>query len=427
MTLVLSLGFIVFLVANVPIALALGGAAVLALLWEGQIPLLVVPQRIFTGVDSFPLLAIPLFILAGELMEHSGISERLVRLAQVLVGWLRGGIGMTVVVAEIFFSGISGSTVADTSALGTTMIPAMRRAGYSAPRAAAIVSAASGMGILVPPCINMVVYGIMAQVSIAALFAAGFLPAFVMAAFLMAQLWLQARRDPALVVQTRPSARDMASALGRAVVPLLMPVLVFGGILSGVFTATEAGAVAVAYGLLVGIVIYRVIDARRLYTIVLETARVSGQIMLLVGTASLFAWLLSSQRVPQELSALIKSVTSGPILFLLLANLVMLVLGAVLDGLPAMIMLVPVLLPMATRFNVDPLHFGIVLIANIGVGLFLPPVGLGLIVAAAIGRVSVTEVAPVLFPYLATMMATVLVITFWPWLTLIVPSALGLR
>ena len=182
-----------------------------------------------------------------------------------------------------------------------------------------------------------------------------------------------------------------------------------------------------AYGLLVGIVIYRVIDGRRLYTILLETARVSGQIMLLVGTASLFAWLLSSQRVPQELSALIKSVTSGPILFLLLANLVMLVLGAVLDGLPAMIMLVPVLLPMATRFNVDPLHFGIVLIANIGVGLFLPPVGLGLIVAAAIGRVSVTEVAPVLFPYLATMMATVLVITFWPWLTLIVPSALGLR
>ena len=195
MTLVLSLAFIVFLLANVPIALSLGGAAVLALLWEGQIPLLVVPQRIFTGVDSFPLLAIPLFILAGELMEHSGISARLVRLAQVLVGWLRGGIGMTVVVAEIFFSGISGSTVADTSALGTTMIPAMRRAGYSAPRATAIVSAASGMGILVPPCINMVVYGIMAQVSIAALFAAGFLPAFVMAAFLMGQLWLQARNS----------------------------------------------------------------------------------------------------------------------------------------------------------------------------------------------------------------------------------------
>lgn len=182
-----------------------------------------------------------------------------------------------------------------------------------------------------------------------------------------------------------------------------------------------------AYGLLVGMVIYRVIDRRRLYAILLETARVSGQIMLLVGAASLFAWLLSSQRVPQELSALIQSVTTGPILFLLLANLVMLVLGAVLDGLPAMIMLVPVLLPMAAQFNVDPLHFGIVLIANIGVGLFLPPGGLGLIVAAAIGRVSVTEVAPVLLPYLATMMATVLVITFWPWLTLIVPSVLGLR
>jgi C4-dicarboxylate transporter DctM subunit len=248
-----------------------------------------------------------------------------------------------------------------------------------------------------------------------------------MAAGLMLQLWLQARRDPGMVVEVRPGGREALTAIRRAVVPLLMPVIIFGGILTGVFTATEAGAVAVAYGLLVGVVIYRVIDQRKMYAILLETARVSGQIMLLVGTASLFAWLLSTQRVPQSLSALVREVSTGPILFLLLANLVMLVLGAVLDGLPAMIMLVPVLLPMAMQFGVDPLHFGIVLIANIGVGLFLPPVGLGVIVAAAIGRVSVSEIAPTLLPYLATMMATVLVITFWPWLTLIVPNMFGLR
>lgn len=427
MTLVLALAFVIFLLANVPIALTLGASAVLALLWEGRIPLLVVPQRIFTGTDSFPLLAIPLFILAGELMEHSGISARLVKLAQVLVGWLRGGLGMTVVVTEVFFSGISGSTVADTSALGTTMIPAMRRAGYSAPRAAAIVSAASGMGILIPPCINMVVYGIMAQVSIAALFAAGFLPAFVMAALLMLQLHWQARRDPALVVYLRPSLREAASAAGSALVPLLMPAIIFGGILSGVFTATEAGAVAVVYGLFAGVVIYRVINLGKLYTILLETVRVSGQIMLLVGVASLFAWLLSSQRVPQALSAAIGGVASGPILFLLLSILVMLLLGALLDGLPAMIMLVPVLMPMAQQFNVDTLHFGIILIATIGIGLFLPPIGLGLIVVSAIARVSIAEVSRPLLPYLATMMATVLLIAFWPQLTLILPLALGLR
>ena len=427
MTLVLALVFVVLLLANVPIALTLGAAAVFALLWEGQIPLLVVPQRIFTGADSFPLLAIPLFILAGELMEHSGISARLVNLAQVLVGWLRGGIGMTVVVTEIFFSGISGSTVADTSALGTTMIPAMRRAGYSAPRAAAIVSAASGMGILIPPCINMVVYGIMAHVSIAALFAAGFLPAFVMAALLMVQLYLQARRDPKLLLSPRPSAGVAMAALGNAIVPLLMPVIIFGGILGGIFTATEAGAVAVVYGLFAGFVIYRAIDLRRLYAILLETVRVSGQIMLLVGVASLFAWLLSSQRVPQALSGAIQGIASGPVLFLLLTIIVVLLLGAVLDGLPAMIMLVPVLMPMAVQFNVDPLHFGIIVIATIGVGLFLPPIGLGLIVAAAIARVTVGEVARPLLPYLATMLGTVLVIAFWPELTLIVPVALGLR
>jgi C4-dicarboxylate transporter DctM subunit len=427
MTLVLALAFIVLLLANVPIALTLGAAAVFALLWEGSIPLLVVPQRIFTGADSFPLLAIPLFILAGELMEHSGISARLVKLAEVLVGWLRGGLGMSVVVAEVFFSGISGSTVADTSALGTTMIPAMRRAGYSAPRAAAIVSAASGMGILIPPCINMVVYGIMAHVSIAALFAAGFLPAFVMAALLMLQLYLQARRDPGLTAFPRPSIGQAFAAAGRAMVPLLMPIIIFGGILSGVFTATEAGAVAVVYALFVGVAIYRVIDLAKLYAILLETVRVSGQIMLLVGVASLFAWLLSNQRVPQALSAAIQSIASGPVLFLLLSILVMLLLGALLDGLPAMIMLVPVLMPMAQQFNVDPMHFGIVLIATIGVGLFLPPIGLGLIVVSAIARVTIAEVSRPLLPYLATMMATVVLIAFWPQLTLIVPAVLGLR
>ena len=427
MTAVLAVAFVVLLLANVPIALTLGAAATLALMWDGNIPLLVVPQRIFTGADSFPLLAIPLFILAGELMEHSGISARLVGLAQVLVGWMRGGLGMTVVVSEVFFSGISGSTVADTSALGTTMIPAMRRAGYSAPRAAAIVSAASGMGILIPPCINMVVYGIMAQVSIAALFAAGFLPAFVMAALLMLQLYLQARRDTCLVVYPRPSLREALSAAASAMVPLLMPVIIFGGILSGVFTATEAGAVAVVYGLIVGVAVYRVINPAKLYAILLETVRVSGQIMLLVGVASLFAWLLSNQRVPEALSAGIKGLASGPILFLLLSIIVMLLLGALLDGLPAMIMLVPVLMPMAQQFNVDSMHFGIVLIATIGIGLFLPPIGLGLIVIAAIARVSIAEVSRPLMPYLATMMLTVLVIAYWPQLTLIVPSVLGLR
>ena len=427
MTLVLGLAFVILLLANVPIVLALGAAAVFALLWDASIPLLIVPQRIFTGADSFPLLAIPLFILAGELMEHSGISARLVKLAQVLVGWLRGGLGMTVVVAEIFFSGISGSTVADTSALGTTMIPAMRRAGYSGPRAAAIVSAASGMGILIPPCINMVVYGIMAQVSIAALFAAGFLPAFVMAGLLMLQLHLEARRNSKLASSPRPSAREALAAASSAIVPLLMPIIIFGGILSGVFTATEAGAIAVVYGLVVGVAIYRVINLAKLYDILLETVRLSGQVMLLVGVASLFAWLLSNQRVPQSLSAGIQGVASGPVLFLLLSILVMLLLGALLDGLPAMIMLVPVLMPMAQVFNVDTMHFGIILIATTGIGLFLPPVGLGLMVVSAIARVSIADVSRPLLPYLATMMATVLLIAFWPQLTLVVPTVLGLR
>lgn len=423
MGLILSIAFIAFVAINVPIAFSMGLASILGLLMKGNIPLVIVPQKIFTGSDSFPLLAVPFFILAGALMDTGGISLRLVNLARALVGHFRNGLGMVSIVSEIFFSGISGSTAADTAAIGSIMIPAMNQAGYTPSRATAIVCAACGMGILVPPCIAMVIYGGVANVSIGALFAGGFLPAFVMAAALMIQLNVQARRA-GVAPGKWPGMIPLAKAFNESLLALFMPVIIFGGILGGICTPTEAAVLAVAYGFVISMFVYREITIPKLFEILLETGIVTGKVMIMVGMASVFAWILSREQVPQALASFIHSLGGGKILFLFLINIAFLFLGAVLEGVPAIIMTVPVLLPIATQFGIDPIHFGIILIANMGIGLFLPPVGLGVFIGCSIGKVTVAEVAKPLLPYLGVNFATVLLITYWPWLTLVIPKLL---
>ena len=423
MGLILSLAFIGFVAINVPIAFSMGLASILGLLLKGNIPLVIIPQKIFTGCDSFPLLAVPLFILAGALMDTGGISLRLVNLAHALVGHFRNGLGMVSIVSEIFFSGISGSTAADTAAIGSIMIPAMNQAGYSPARSTAIVCAACGMGILVPPCIAMVVYGGVANVSIGALFAGGFIPAIAMASALMIQLNIQARRA-GIAPGKWVGAKPLAKAFKDSFLALFMPIIIFGGILGGVCTPTEAAVLAVAYGLVISTFIYREIDLKKLLEILLESGIVTGKVMIMVGMASVFAWILTREQVPQSLAGFIHVLGGGKILFLLMINIAFLFLGAVLEGVPALIMTVPIFLPIATQFGIDPVHFGIVLIANMGIGLFLPPVGLGVFIGCSIGKITVSEVAKPLLPYLGVNFATVLLITYWPWLTMIIPRLL---
>jgi tripartite ATP-independent transporter DctM subunit len=418
----LTIAFLILVAINVPIAFSMGIASALGIVWKG-VPLLIVPQKIFTGCDSFLLLAIPLFILAGMLMDTGGISLRLVALAHALVGHFRNGLGMACIVSEIFFSGISGSVAADTAAIGSIMIPAMTQAGYSTARATAIVCASCGMGILVPPCLAMVVYGGIAETSVGALFAGGFLPAFFMAAALMIQLNIQARRAgiaPGHFVGVKP----LWKAFKDSILALLMPVLIFGGILGGVCTPTEAAVIAVVYGLVISMFVYREITVSKLLEILLQTGKVTGQVMFMVGMASAFAWILAWEEIPQGLAKLIYSIGGGKFFFLFLVNVGFLFLGAVLEGVPALIMTVPILLPIATTLGIDPVHFGIVLIANMGIGLFMPPVGLGLFVGCTIGHIDISKVAKPLFPYLAVNFGTTLAITYWPWLTLVIPNFL---
>ncbi len=417
--------FLAFVIAGMPIAFALGAAALVGLwLLEGA-PLRIVASRTFGAIDNFSLLAIPFFILAGELMETGGISHRLVTLARVLVGHVRGGLGNVVLVAMLFFSGISGSTNADAAAVGSVMLPAMKREGYNAGHAGAIVAAAAGMGILVPPCLTMVVYGSITNTSIATLFAAGFLPALVMTAALMLHLRFDALR---LGVKSEPRVpwRERGKAVLAAFWALLLPVIIFGGILGGVFTPTEAAVVAVIYAIIIGMMVYREITPSYLLRAFVRTGVTSGVVMLLIGSANIFAWLMTVSGVPAALAAAIAASGAGKPLFMMLSILVFLPLFALLDGLPGMLMIMPVFVPIAQQLGVDLVHYGIVMTTVMGVSLFLPPVGVGLYIVLGLSGATLGETSRYLLPYLATMTAVAAVIAFLPWLVYLVPYLFGL-
>jgi len=412
--------FVVLLLLGVPVAFTIGAAGVAGLLWHGGYPLTIVIQQAFLAVDSFVLLAIPLFILAGALMETGGIATRLVRFAQAMVGWIRGGLAMAVVVAEYIFSGISGSTIADVSAIGATMIPPMIRAGYRPEQAVSIVAAASAMGILVPPCILMIVIGAIANVSVAALFVGGFIPAIVLAVAIMAYIWVDARRS-GLAPSRRASLRELGGTLVDALIPLGLPVIIFGGILGGVVTPTEAAAIAVFYAAVVGLFVYREIRWAQLPEILIQSAVVTAAVCFLLGVAAVVAWILAVEQVPALLLGAMQSASAGQVMFLILSALLFIVLGAVLEGLPAVVILLPTFLPVVKQLNIDLVHYSIVVVAATGIGLFLPPVGVGLFISCGIAGIGVDRAVRPMLPYVAFLCLGLLLVILFPWLTLVLP------
>ncbi|MHB1006114.1 MAG: TRAP transporter large permease [Chloroflexota bacterium] len=419
---ILVIGFTALILMATPVSFAMGLASVAALASQGgAIPLNTIVTQMTAGMDSFPLMAIPFFILAGELMERGGISERLVNLARALVGHIQGGLGMVVIVGEYLFSGISGSTTADISAIGSLLIPPMERAGYSKGQAVSIVSAATAMGILVPPCIYMIVLASMTNQSIGAMFVAGFLPAVVIAIGLMIYIYTQAGK---LGIPREPRAtfRQLVHALGDGVIAMIMPGIIFGSIFLGITTVTEAAVVAVLYAAFVGLVVYRDITIKQLPQIVLTSTINTAMVMFLVGTATVFSWILTTQRVPQAIAETLTAVAPSPWIFLLLSNLIFLIFGAILEGLPAMIVFVPVMYPISAQFGIDPLHYGILIIASIGIGVFLPPIGIGLFVACAIAKMNIVDSAKYMAPYLVILFIGLLIVTYVPWFTMVLPN-----
>ncbi len=416
-------GFSVLLAINVPVAFSMALACILTLFYQGTIPVSTVTLKLYSGIDTFPFLAIPLFILAGGLMEQGGISQRLVRFAKNLVGHIKGGLGFVVVVSEIFFSGISGSSIADASAIGSLLLPSMIQAGYAPPRASAIVAAATGMGMMIPPCLNMVVLGAMSNISIAGLFMGGFLSGFLMALTLMIIIYYQSARGVLPAAEgKRATFKEIVASFKESVIPLMMPVIIFGGIFSGIFTATEAASVATVYAFIVSVFVYREIKGKDLVRILVDTALMTGVVCLLVGAATSFSWILATYQVPQMLGGFIGSVSEGKVVFLLLTIAVFFVFGMILDGLPAILIFFPILFPIAQTLGIHPLHFGVLVIAIVGISIVAPPIGLCLVIICSLAKIKLTDTIRPLIPYTLILVIDLIVMAFWPWLVLFLPG-----
>ncbi|CAN5680958.1 TRAP transporter large permease [soil metagenome] len=414
----------VLLVIGMPVAFALAGGALFyfAFLQE-RVPELVVFHRMVSGINSFPLLAIPFFILAGALMNAAGITDRIFDFARALVGWMRGGLGHVNVAASVFFAGMSGAAVADAGGLGMVEIRAMRNAGYDPGFAVGITAASSTIGPIIPPSLPLVIYGVVASASIGQLFAAGLIPGLLMALSLMIMVAFYARRRN-YPRDERLMLRVIWFAFRRAFLSLLTPVLIIGGILFGVFTPTEAAVAAAAYALILGALVYRTLTFRRLLHVSMETIETTAIVLMIVAAASIFAWILNSLRVPQQFAGLILSMTENEIAILLLINAVVLVVGLFMETIAAITILVPVLLPIALQVGMDPVQFGIVLVLNLMIGLLTPPVGMVLYVLSRVSGVPFERCAVATLPFMIPLVIVLMLVTFVPALSLWLPTLL---
>lgn len=419
---ILLISFTVLLLIGLPIALAMMGASLLVIGIEG-IPMSVVAQRVVTGVQSFPLLAIPLFTLAGSLMNDSGISEKLFAFTRAFVGHIRGGMAHTAIVGEIFLSGISGSSVADCAAMSRVFVPQLTKAGYGAGFGAALCAAAATLGPIIPPSILMVIYAWQANISLGDLFWAGIIPGLVMAAAMVALT--------AYIAHKRQYPKDQAFAWGRlktefrnAIWALFMPVLILGGFRMGIFTATEIAGIAAAYSLIVGLFVYRTLKWSHLPKILLQTAKETAVILLIVAAASPFSWYLGVHEAPQLLSDVLTHATDKPWVILLLLNIVLLILGCFMETIAIMIILVPILIPVLNLFHIDLTHFGIILLVNLTIGQLTPPVGVLLFVASSVTKVRFGVVVREVTPYVGVLILALMFLTYIPWLSLWLPEVL---
>lgn len=418
----LALLIAVFLLLAVPIAYALILAAVGVILWSGGgINLMIVPQQVLGAIDSFTLLAVPFFLLAGDLMTMGGMTDRLLRFTNAIMGRFRGGLAMSNVLSATLLAGISGSAVADTSALGKVLIPSMVKAGYGAPFAAALTAAANVVGPIIPPSIAFILIGVLANLSITRLFLAGILPGILYTVAMMVVAYTISRRRN-YPVHGKASGAEIVAATKHAFWALLMPVLIVAGIRSGVFNVTECSAVAVLYALFVGAVIHRELTLAKIGAALVATGRATAIIMIVIGGAQIVSWLLAYENVPQELSQAMLALSREPWVFLLMVNMLLILVGTFMENGPAMVMLVPVLFPIAAALGIDPIHFSMVVSINLIIGLITPPVALCVSIAAIIGRVPMSAASREVTPFLLAAIVVQLLITFVPAISLAIPN-----
>lgn len=410
------------LALGVPVAFSLLGASIATFI-AMDIPLVVVFQRLAAGVSVFTLMAIPFFIFAGDLMYRSGIAQKLVEVAEAMLGRTRGGLGLVNVGASTMFGAVSGSAIASASAMGATLMPLMKQKGYDADYAVNVTSTAAIVGLLIPPSHNMIIYSAASGIGvpIGDLFLAGVVPGLVTAAILMTVAWLVAVKR-GYASGEFPGWRAFAKAVLVAIPGLMAAVIIMGGILSGIFTATESSAIAVIYTVLVGAFVYRSLGWARFAEAAMQSVKVTAMVLLIIGAATAFGYALAVLEAPSQLAELITSITRNPLLVLLILNVMLLVLGTFMDMSPLIVITTPILLPVVMEVGVDPVHFGIIMMLNLGIGLVTPPVGSVLFVGAAVGGLPVEKAVKTIWPFYMALVGALLLITYFPALSLTLPG-----
>jgi len=423
-----ALGFGLFLFLlffGAPIVFALGVSSLAILTLVMNVPVAIVAQRLYAGLDSFTIMAIPFFVIAGLVMDAGGISRRIVALADALVGWITGSLLLVSVLAATGMGAISGSGSADTAAISSIMQPEIKRRGYDPDYTAAIIAAGGSLAAIIPPSLLMVVICTISNLSVGALFLSGVVPGLITSAGLLGISYLYARRGGP---QYRPQASFDARVLGRtfvqAVPAMGLPLIVVGGIIGGIFTPTEAAAIAVLYGLVVGLWVHRELEWRHLPKLILRSAAISASVMIILASASVFSWLISSARVGDAVGELLRSISQSPAAYLLLVNVLLLVVGMFMESIAAMLILVPVLMPLAVSYGIDPLHFALVVVFNLTIGFITPPYGIALYVAATVAERGILQVSRKVWQPLGVMITVLLLITYVPSVGLWLPQFL---
>ena len=425
MATILFVTLAVLLLLNLPIAVCMGLASFAAIVFSGNTtPLSMVPQRMFTSMDSFPFMAIPFFMLAGSLMESGGISRRLINFAKNLVGFMPGGLGVITVVSSAFFGAISGSNAATVAAIGGVMIPAMEEDKYPKDLACAIAASSGTLGVVVPPSVPMITYGVISNVSIAALFMSGFMPAAIIILSLTLVMFYKARQ---LNLPRLPfSGSELFKSFVDATGALLMPVIILGGIYGGVFTPTEAAAVAVLYGLLVSLFVYKELTLDMLPGIIIRSGLGTAIVLFIIATSSGFAWLLTAAKIPTAIATSVLAIAQNEYLILMLMNITLLVFGVFLETNAIILLLTPMLLPIAAEIGLDPLLLGVIIVVNTSVGMITPPMALNIFIASSVGGETIERIAAKILPFLGVLIIDIMIITYFPSVALWLPRATGL-
>lgn len=426
MAAILLFGLLIsFIAISIPIGITLGLATAISMYFTSNVPMVMLAQKSFAALDSFPLLAIPFFILAGSLMGYGGISKRLVNLAENLVGFIVGGLAMVTVLACMFFAAISGSGPATVSAIGTFMIPAMKQRGYDADFASAVTAAAGTIGVIIPPSIPFVIYSVVAGTSVGDLFIAGFLPGVIIGLTLMLLCYFIAKKRNYPSSGSRPSLATVWKSFKESIWALVVPIIILGGIYGGVFTPTEAAVVAVVYSIFIGVFVYKELDRKTLYEALKEAVLINGATSFMIGLSMAFASYLTMEQIPAMIRDWLIGFSSNPAVILLMINIMLLVIGCFVDNIASVIILTPILLPVVVQLGISPIHFGVIMTVALAIGFITPPYGINLFVASAVSRQSIEDISRNIMPFVFVLLVCLLLFTYCPAVSVGVVSLLS--